>query len=202
MLCTITDIKTRLGLAASTEFDTLMTAIVAGVSAMADRYCNRVLLAPTADVTEYYAGGCDLLWVNYYPIMSVTSIKESYGDYDFAGADALVADSDYRLLKGGRTGIIKRLYTDWPDIDDAVQIVYRGGYLAAGETPAEGSDDIVLPDDLREAAILQSCLLFKRRDDIGLSSQSFQGGSLNVFSKLDFEPLVKQTLDAYRRVTL
>jgi hypothetical protein len=203
MYCLIADIKTRLGITTSTEWDTLLTGIVTGVSGMFDREIKRPLFVTAADVTEYVTGGCDLIQLMRYPINgTITSIKETYGDYDFANATALVANTDYRILTPGEydRGLIKRLYAAWPGALNCIEVKYKGGFCAAGVTPSTGQ--YVLPGELREAAIEQCSLLFKRRDDIGLSSQSFQGGSLNVFSKLELEPLVKQTLGHYARKSL
>lgn len=198
MLCQNSDIKTRLGIGA--EFDTILTAIVAGVTGLFEAYCNRKFIVPAAAVTEYLAGGCNLIQLEYYPIVSITTLKECVGgDFDFTNADALVADTDYRIIAGGKTGIIQRMYIDWPEGLDTVQAVYRGGYTAAGSTP--GTGETAIPADLKEVAILAACILFKRRDDIGLASISAMGGSVSVFAELGFPPIVKSTLDAkYRRI--
>ena len=190
MLCLITDIKTRLGIGA--EFDTILTAIVAGVTGLFEGYCNRKFIVPASAVTECYPGGCDLIQLQAYPIVAITSIKEVYGDYDFTNADALVANTDYRQINGGITGVLKRMYTNWPEGLDSVQAVYRGGYTAAGTSP--GTGETAVPADLKELAILQSCHLFKRRDDIGLSSISAMGGNVSVFAELDLLPIVKDGL--------
>jgi hypothetical protein len=197
MLCTLDDLKTRLGI--GSEFDAMLTRIIDSFSAIAKTYTGRTLLAPAIDATEYYTGVGNFLQVMAYPVIAITSVKEA-SDYDYAAADALVANTDYRLVNAGLKGILYRLWTNWLDLPDCVQIVYRGGYCAAGVTPSTGEH--ALPADLREAAIEQVSFIFKRRDDIGLSSNSFQGGSINVFSSMDLLPMVKQILDSYRRLSL
>lgn len=199
MLCQNSDIKTRLGI--GTEFDTILTAIVAGVTGLFEAYCNRKFIVPAAAVTEYLAGGCAFIQLEYFPIVAITTLKETYGDFDFTNADALVANTDYRILSGGKTGVIQRMYADWPEGCDTVQAVYRGGYTAAGSSP--GTGETAVPADLKEVAILAACMLFKRRDDIGLSSISAMGGNVSVFAELGFPPIVKSVLDAkYKRVSI
>jgi hypothetical protein len=197
MLCTLDDIKTRLGLTA--EHDAALTRIIASFKSLAESYTQRGLILPDTDATEYYTGAGAYLQVKSYPLASITSIKEA-DDYDFDGAAALVLNDDYRTVGNGVRGVLYRTWADWLAIADSIQVIYRGGYAAAGVTP--GTGQTALPDDLREAAIEQCSFIFKRRDDIGLSSNSFQGGSINVFASMDLLPLVKQTLDCYRRLTL
>lgn len=198
-LCTLADVKDRLGLSSGTEYDTLINRIIAGLTAVFEREVRRPLLLTAADSTEYYTGDGPFLQVDRYPVAALTSIKVAT-DYVFTSAEALVADTDYRLLRSGEKGILHRLYMDWEDQPDCIQIVYRGGYCSAGVTP--GTGETALPADLREAAILQSAFLFKRKDDIGLSSVSYDGGSISKFSALDLLPLVKDILGNYRKLTL
>jgi len=200
MLCTLTDIKTRLGIDVVDETsDDLLTAIIAGFTAFAERYCGRGLILPAEAVTESYTGLAEFIGLRRYPVSEITSVKEAF-DWDFANAAALVADVDYRLVGNGEKGLLYRAYGRWLSVPDAIQVVYRGGYVAAGEEAEEG--ETAMPADLREAAIQQCTFIYKRKDDIGLSAISFQGGSANMFSALDLLPLVRQTLDGYRRVCL
>lgn len=197
MLCTVAQIKTRLG-ETSSEHDALLLDIVGKATALIEAYCSRTLIVTAADVTETYTGRGPFLQVDRYPIVSVTSIKEAW-DYDFANVDALIVNTSYRLIAGGRKGIIKRLCADWLDIDDAVQVVYRGGYTAAGETPGPG--EIALPEDLVEAAIEQSLFLYQRKGrDIGTSGHKFEGGGFDVVENSELLKSVARILDrSYKR---
>lgn len=192
MLIQISDIKTRLGIGA--EYDTILTPLPASVTGLFEAFCHRKFIVPAAAVTEYLSGGCDLIQLSRYPIVSITTLKETYGDFDFASADALVADTDYRIVSPGEEcrGVIQRMYADWPSGLGNVQAVYRGGYTAAGSTP--GTGEIAVPADLKEIALLAACILFKRRDDIALASVSSMGGSASVFAELGLPPLIKDTL--------
>lgn len=199
-ICMLTDVKDRLGIS-DTEHDMAINRIISGLESIFDQHTNRNLLVNASDVTEYYSAisGEKRIVLNRYPIVSVTSIKESYS-YDFAAVTALTEDTDYRLLRGGKNGILYRIYTNWAAFEDGIQVIYRGGYCSAGQTP--GSSEFALPADLREAAIEQASFFFKRRDDLGLAGVSFEGGSISKFSSMDLLPMVKKILDNYKKPSL
>lgn len=199
MLCTIADIKTRLGIGA--EFDSILTPIVAGVTGLFETYCNRKFIVPAAAVTEYLRGGIDLIQVECYPIVAITSVKEVYApDTDFEAAEALVADTDYRKLSGGKTGILQRLYLAWPDGLETVQVIYRGGYTAAGSTP--GTGETAIPADLKEIAIQMACMLFKKRDEPVISGTGVSPGTASNPDPMELPPIVRVILDKYKRISL
>ena len=197
-ICTLADVKDRLVIE-GTDYDVMLARIIAGVEAIFSEYCRRPLIAPAADVTEYYTGHGSHLSLARYPVISIASICESYL-YDFASATALIADTDYRLVNAGYTGILWRCYGEWANVPGSVRVVYRGGYCSAGQSPGEG--EYPLPSDLREAAIEQSSFIYKRKDDLGLSAVGFQGGSMSKFSAIDLLPMVKKVLDTKRRPSL
>jgi len=97
----------------------------------------------------------------------------------------------------GAEGIIYSIYSNWFGGPDCIEIIYRGGYCAAGQTPGDG--ETAMPADLREAAIEQASFIFKRKDDIGLAGVGFEGGSISKFSAMKLLPLVEDVLKKYRR---
>lgn len=198
MICTLLDVKTRLGLD-DTEYDDILTMIINGVDSIFDARTFRTLIAPATDITETYTGIGLYLSLAAYPVISITSIIESW-QHNFATGTVLVDGTDYWQMSAGKNGILYRNIGSWMDRPDCTQVIYRAGYCAAGVTPEAGEH--ILPDDLREAAIEQSSLIFKRRDDIGLSAQGFDGGSVSKFSQLKLLPMVEDTLKHYRRMTL
>ena len=197
-ICTLADVKDRLA-ETDTENDTTLLNIIRGMEGTFDNYCGRTLIINSADVTEYFTGLGSQLLVNRYPVASITSIKVS-PDYDFDSADALVVNQNYRLLNSGKNGILFRMYGSWYSIPDSTQIVYRGGYCPAGSTP--GSGETALPDDLREAAILQACFIFSRKDDMGVAATSFDGGSMKKFAPVKLLPQVEAILKKYKRPSI
>jgi hypothetical protein len=197
-ICTLADVKGRLGLTL-TDNDSLLNRIILGIEEIFNNETRRHLIVNAADVTEYYTGTGPHLQLNRYPVVSITSIKEAL-DYDFTNADVLVLNTDYRIIAGGKNGIIYCPYGIWSSVEDSIEIIYRGGYCSAGQIPGEG--EISLPADLREAAIEEVSFIFKRKDDIGLSSVSFEGGSFGSFSSIELLPMVKAVLQRYRRPSL
>lgn len=199
-ICTLNDVKTRLGYdLTNDEHDAGLTSVIEGIQGIFESTCRRKLIVTAADVTECYTGLSDLLMVKRYPIVSVTSIKESW-DYDFDNEDALTVNTNFRILSGGESGVIKRRYARWINEDDGIQIVYRGGYCAAGVVPSAG--EVALPAELREAAIEQSSFIYKRKDDIGLSAESFGNASMTKYAKIELLPGVRETLKRYGRPSL
>ncbi len=197
-LCTVEDVKDRLGLS-DTDHDVTIAGIITNLTSVFDSYTRRTLIAPAVDVTEYHTGIGDRLQLRSSPVISITSVTES-SEYDFDNTDALVANTDYRLVGGGKNALLFRRYSTWLTVEDSIEAVYRGGYCAAGQTPGDGEH--ALPADLREAAIEQSCFTFKRRDDIGLSAVSGEGGSINKFAPMKLLPFVEAILKQYKRPSL
>jgi hypothetical protein len=197
-LCTLDDCKTRRGLT-NTDSDTLLARIIMGVHSAFESYCRRPLLLSAAAVTEYYTGQGRHLQLARYPIAAITSIKEA-ADFNFTAATALVADEDYRVISSGTKGVLRSMLGSWDPNPDAIQVVYRGGFVAAGD--AAGTGETALPDDLREAAIEQAVFLFQRKDDMGLVAVSGVGGSINKQVDMNLLPQVRQILDNYRKPSL
>jgi hypothetical protein len=197
MLCTLQDIKDRLAIS-DTDYDSMITAIIAGITGIFEGHCQRPLVITAADIVENYTGLSNYLKLNRYPVVSITSIIETW-DYSF-DETPLTANTDYRLINVGKNGLLYRLYMSWRDLADSIQVTYRGGYTAAGDVPGEG--ETAIPDALKEAAILQCCFVFKRRDDIGLSAVSFDGAGFQKFSAIKLLPMVSDVLNSYRRITL
>jgi len=195
-ICTLADVKDRLG-KFDTESDSILNRIILGIEAIFDAATGRRLILNGTDETTCFTGDCRRIIVPRYPVVSITSIKESV-TYDFGNADALVADESYRLIAA--RGVLYRIGTYWLAIEDGIQVIYKGGYVAAGQTP--GSGETAMPADLREAAIEQATFIFKRKDDIGLIGAGFDGGSINKFSVMKLLPMVQTVLDKYRRPSL
>lgn len=197
-ICTLADVKDRLGISA-TENDITINRIINGLLTVFENVVNRPLIVPATDITEYYTGESSYLQLRRYPVVAITSIKEAV-NYDFDNTSALAADTDYRVINNGLKGLLSRIYTKWYQSPDAIQVIYRGGFCAAGATPSAG--ETAWPADLREAAIEQASFIWKRRHDIGLSGVSDQGGSINKNERIQLLPLVRDILAKYQKPQL
>jgi uncharacterized phiE125 gp8 family phage protein len=195
-ICTLADVKDRLGIT-TVEDDAVISQITSSMEDVFNNATNRKLILNSVDDILNWTGGGHRIVIPRYPVVSITSIKEA-SDYDFDNADALVANTDYRLMKD--SGIIYRMNNRWLDAEDGIEIKYRGGYVSAGQVPAAGEK--AMPADLREAAIMQTSFIYKRRNDIGVTSNSAMGSSITTFSAMDLLPMVKDILKKYERLIL
>lgn len=71
-----------------------------------------------------------------------------------------------------------------------ISIVYTGGYSGAA-----------MPNDLREAALVQVIYEYKKRDRIGESDQNLGDGQTIKLSTDELLPQVKETVMRYRKIT-
>lgn len=199
-LATVATVKSRLGLT-TTQHDTLLTSIVDAVSLAIARYCHRAagatsLLERQASRTVRFDGGGQHILLDCYPVESITSVKEAF-DNGFDDADALTAETDYYVE--ARSGLLWRMPTGatWLRGRGVVQVVWTGGYVAAGDTPGDGQ--VAVPYDLAEACVMQSGHLFSNRDKLGQSSISMGGMSVSLVEG-NWLPLVRSLMAPFRRM--
>lgn len=194
-LCLLQDVRDRVGTETSnTTDDAAIQDMIRGVSGQFDTYADRIFLLNSSDATETFSSFGRYLSVPRFPIVSVTSVKEA-SDYDFSSATSLTVNDAYRVVND--KGYIYRLAASWSSGPDENQVVYKGGYVGPGATVSAG--ETALPNDIREAAIMQVQFVLNRRGDVGLTAVSSTGMSITKFSAMDLLPLVKKTLNMYRR---
>jgi len=242
MLCTLANLKAHLGIAsADTEYDTVLNAIIAGVSDSLARIAGRVAGAePCLEMIEDLVVTLNVppvrtyvLWLPAYPVIEITEVKEAlYGD--FAAATALTANTDYQLdagvgglyrigwwLPGVQTVRVTATggYTPaeaWVSADTYVigdRVIYGGivyksktGHTGVATLPSadatnwEATDEIVLPADIRQWAVMQCAHEFFRRTTPGASGQSAQGANVSWIGAVDLLPIVRRgMIDGYGR---
>lgn len=78
----------------------------------------------------------------------------------------------------------------WPK---TIKVTYTGGYLT--------DNAVGCPADLKLAAITQAKILFDRRDQMGITGQSLEGGSVSLLTPLILPRSVTMMLDNYRVFT-
>jgi hypothetical protein len=184
-LCKVEDVKLWIeGLHNTSKQDVLLAQIIAMVSDRIEQYCDREF-EYSATITEYHDsdGNHDFIVVRRPPIATVTTLHD---DPDRAfGSDALVAATDYTVYTNG-TGIIQLKGCKFNEGCQGVKVVYAGGYTYQ-----------TLPASLKEACILQSVTLFKRREQADLVSVSGAGGSISKFEPLQLIEEVRQAIDPF-----
>jgi len=193
MLISVADAKSFLEIDESiSTFDTLLSGIIKGVSARFELYLNRNLKKESR--TEYFQAGGRKYFMSAYPIDSTitpTVILETTPqtiDEDFyVWWDDGTFEFDYNTSYVGPKQLI---------------ITYTGGYptttTAIGGTTV--SDTLLTSiDSLWYACLLQVAYVFRRRQDIGLTSVSMPDGSISSAGGMELLAEVKKILSGLRK---
>lgn len=181
--CILEEIKNELGIDNSNDDDLIQRKIKAVKTAI-DDYCHRSFESTAA--TKYYDGCASPLFIDDLITVTTFSLDED-GDGTY---ESTLTTSDYVLRPSNNT---PKTYVEInPNgdyggfangIPDGVKIVGTWGYST-------------VPEPIHEAAIIQTCRLYKRKDS---AFQDVVGtpelGTFNVYKALD--PDVKQMLKQY-----
>lgn len=196
--CTLGELKARIwptGTTPDTEEDVLLASIITASSRAIDNFCGRRFYSTTADETRYFETDDTEYLFPGIDIISITSLKtdddgdRTYentfdtDDYDLYPENASLDSLPYSWVRIAVDGDYS-----FPSAPRGIQIVGKFGYCATGSHPTA----------VREACILQSMRLFRRRDaPFGMISNPV-GGEVRLLNKLD--PDVEMILAGYRRV--
>lgn len=169
-LINLIDLKTYLGIKTNDD-DELLEDICNRATSVFEMFCNRKFKYCSAagvaqEITEYHNGVGQQIFLNYYPIISVTSIHDD-SDRVF-GASTLVAATDY--IVHSDVGIIEMEVSEFMGGSRGTKVVYKGGYQTD------------VPYDIVNAVMEIGGLLFKERDHLGFQSKQFSDGSVALFS--------------------
>lgn len=181
---TVADVKTHLDISVST-WDTVIENLINMCTQYAMNYCGgRRFIAPASDETEYYDGDDKgMIFLDSWPVQSITSVSYASGDYDNQTWTAYNAASDYRRD-------MKRGILHFGGLDRGVQnirVIYTAGY----------ADSDAVPWDLKLGIIEAVSKEFDRRKSQGVSAESVGGASVTWSMKWD--PNLTTILDNYRR---
>lgn len=147
------------------------------------RFPKSTAAAPT---TEVFSPGPreTSLWLERYPVDSITSVKEA-SDGAFAGATAVDADDYYVTPRG----ILRLRGGFFMQGMGSVQVIYAGGlYRQVGAAPM----------DIRHACARQVAAMWSQRSNLGVSAVSMGGASTTRFIT-DMLPDVEAVLAKYKR---
>jgi len=180
-LCSVLELKNFLEIPPDqVEFDELLESIIKAVSARIERALNRKLKKEQR--TEYFTAGKKVYSLSAYPID-----KEAGLTVEVWGSER----TDYVVYpESGLIEFINDTGIPWPK---KVAVTYTGGY-------EEVNGILQVPDDLKQACIMQAAFLFKRRKDIGLRSVSMPDGSISVQAPTKLLPEVEEIIKSYRRM--
>lgn len=191
-LTTLANVKAAFGSAfKGTDQDARISALLPQVTALFQRYCNRIFAQGTA--TEYppFLSGCArVLLVNRPPIVTVTSLHVSLAIprvYD--ATTLLVEGTDFIVSEDGQwvEFVTPRYINGYTTMARASRLVYVGGYA-------------IIPEDLERAA--QEVIAVKCSKSAGdlyhFTGVSRDDGSMQGLRWDDITPSALEVMDAYR----
>lgn len=182
-LCTLTDVREYLGITGvDATANSVMTRLCDVVTTLFDTYCNRTLLE--TEHTEYYSCyGTNYIVLRNYPVTLITSVSD---DTNYVWDVDTIIDSDYYFLDNTILRLKNLYFANYPQ---SVQVIYTAGYTT--ET---------LPEDLKQAAILEVAHLYKKSSE-GVSVVSRSTGESSItYNITNLQPTTKLVLDLYRSV--
>ena len=180
-LTTISAVKTLAGFA--TADDAITQTLITKASTWANNYTSRILAQQT--FTEYYDGdGSNLLFLNNYPISSITTIHQDI-DREF-GDDTLEDSTDYFTYADNR-----KLVGDgiaWDIGRQTIKVVYVAGYEIGS-----------VPEDLVNVITMLVDFWFKEYDAhrFGVTSTGSETNRITYEKNIPVE--IKEMLDPYRK---
>ena len=181
-LCTRNEVKDFLGLqAAGNDIDDFVNQTINRISTLFESYCHRKFMS--ASYTEYHdSDGDSWIFPKNTPVTVITAIYEDE-DWDF-GADTEIDSTEYKLADENSI-FYDGVFTKGPQ---SLKIEYTGGYTSS-----------TLPEDLKQAAIVEVARIIKHRTDFDILSVNRDDGTV-TFTQFDFLPLTLKTLQNYKLI--
>lgn len=187
LLASIDDIRSYPGMGTASQADTVwISMLIGGFSQMLETRTNRKLEYKA--YTEYASPAPCTRFVQLLGFGkdtgTITYVRE---DLDGVfGNDTLIDASDYNF--DPETGLLARRYTYWLPGFRSVKVSYTGGLIAADEeTPA----------DLKMACVMQVAFWYQRRNELGLTQRTMQGGSVSIQGSSKILPEVEDIINNY-----
>lgn len=160
-LCSLDEVKNYMNIKGSDSImDDVLENLCVRVTEAFEKYCG-VKQFKSQTYTEYYDGnGCRELFINNLPLTSITSIAED-SDWDFT-SDSTIGSDEYAIVDECRIAMKTDYFTH--GIRN-FKIIYTAGYST-------------IPNDLKQAAIMEVVRLYKLKDNIDVSQKSGPDGSV------------------------
>jgi len=181
-LATLAQLKEALGETADTD-DTRLTRILNAASGYCERYCRRTFASATYTNELYDGSGRDVLLLNHFPIITLTSVSEygtalTVGVNPTDGADVFPDKPRGAIIRPDARFIACRMYYD---------VTYDAGYAS-------------VPDEVVQSCIDVASIMVREKDRIGLGSKS--AGQQTTSYIREIPEMSRQTLDLYRNFSL
>jgi len=180
------DIEKFLNITLTADGIALVTDLIVSIDAFVDDYCNRTWSKTSSDeIAEIFDGGTDLFFINYPPIVSVTSVKTDIRA-DYAG-DLLEESEDEFYVYDTYV----KLASPASDIPRSVEIKYK-------------TSATTVPEDLKHAIVRWVSEIFKSQDSAGkaVSRVSIGPMSIDYLTKDGIPLYVEKVLNRYRLINV
>ena len=170
-------VKILLEIAASdTTHDALLDQIIASLSVDAERVMNRLVKEEERTAQLNVDPGQQRFFLRAFPVKSGAGVEiKNDSARKFSSVAAFVDDEYYLDLETGELQVDRRTVVAGPG---TLQVRYTGGM---GTNTA---DFISRFPDVAQAVELQTSVVFKRKEQYGLTSFSAEGGSLSLVPML------------------
>lgn len=178
-LTTLDNVRDYIGMTGSNSIvDDLLEDLIVRVTELFEKYCG-LSQFKSQSYTDYLDGsGSQRLFLDQRPIISIELLA---ADYDWTwGTDSTYAATDFRVIDDH---IVLKDET-FPEGIGNIKVTFTAGYAE-------------IPNDLKQACIMEVARLYKRKDTIDVISKSYDAGG-SVTKYIDgILPEVKNTLKRY-----
>lgn len=183
-ICELDDVKVYVEIKGhNPKQDDLLKSLINRVTYLFQTECNRIFVSDT--YTGYYNGnGDNILYLNQYPITSITSIHED-DDWDWEDEDLIDAD-DYRINQHATGVLIK------DDVFERGEENYKVVYVAGYAT---------IPYDLVQACVEEVVRKYTNKKQIDVNSKSIGDGNVAYIQK-GLMPVTVKTLAKYKKYNI
>jgi len=197
-LLTLAELKEHLAITGTGQ-DAQLETVINDVTDDLERFLGRQIVTRTTALTEYHTlrGWLGELRPRQWPIITITSISEDTA-WPRAYGTALVADTDYQIVKGQRD-VLRRLGSGggsayWALGVRTVKLVYTAGYANTAAVPAR----------IKIQAKRYAALLFREIDRKiqGVQTQNDGLGNFTRFAPAGITDQMKEALMDERRLEL
>ena len=198
-LCSLAQVRDILNKSSGdTGDDDRIIDLINAASKWIERYCDRKFSSQTHTDERHSGDGSKWLFLNHYPIVSVTSLYDDTNRPPEWGSDTLIDSGDYEVLSGINGAIL--FHASYPSTGTAnIKATYIAGY-SRGNIVGGTSD--TLPADLQRAAMILVDQMFRNMKGGrgGLKQRSVDGGGSAVFFyEKHLTPYIKAVFDAHKR---
>lgn len=186
-LASVSDLRSYPGLNTVSQTDENWLVLLArGFSQQVENRTGRKI--KLADYVEYFSPprGSRFLQVSAFGD-STSAVSEVREDFDGVfPSDSVVDTAGY--VFDAATGLLARRDSFWRSGVRSVKVTLNGGIAASSET---------VPADLKLACVMQVAYWYQRRNELGVTQRTMQGGSISISEPRDWLPEVQALVDPY-----